>query len=100
MVPLTVCARRAAGLTHQHTAASARLTNLITRDLFLRTDFFSILFCRSGVIRLLWTDQLRNPWTVKLDHKEKSMSMGLGPWVMGLDRLTPYQNSSRKPNWI
>src|SRR5437899_112657 len=79
MVPLTVCARRAAGLTHQYIAASARLTNITARDLFLPMGFFSILFCRSGVIGPLWTvPPFVTPWTVKLDHKEKWVSMGLG----------------------
>src|SRR2546427_4372993 len=50
MVPLTVCARR------EYIAASTRLAHITTRNMFLPTDFFSILFCRSGVIGLLWTN--------------------------------------------
>src|SRR5882672_3875994 len=50
MVPLTVCARR------EYIAASTRLAHITTRNMFLPTDVFSILFCRSGVIGLLWTN--------------------------------------------
>src|SRR5437870_3534799 len=44
MVPLTVCARR------EYIAASTRLVHITTRNMFLPTDVFSILFCRCGVI--------------------------------------------------
>src|SRR5438132_8534264 len=44
MVPLTVCARR------EYIAASTRLVHITTRNMFLPTDVFSILFCRSVVI--------------------------------------------------
>src|SRR6267142_2687542 len=40
MVPLTVCARR------EYIAASTRLVHITTRNMFLPTDVFSILFCR------------------------------------------------------
>src|SRR6266850_7233188 len=44
MVPLTVCARR------EYIAASTRLAHITTRNMFLPTDVFSILFCWCRVI--------------------------------------------------
>src|SRR5882724_8121997 len=55
MVPLTVCARR------EYIAASTRLAHITTRNMFLPTDVFSILFCRSGVIGLLFGRT--QPWS-------------------------------------
>src|SRR5712664_3872703 len=82
MVPLTVCARRGAGLTHQHIAASAKPINITTRELLLPMVLPPFLFSWSGFIRLLWT----NPKSVSPEGQiasQREMVVN-GAWARGL----------------
>src|SRR2546427_8067129 len=54
MVPFTVCARS------EYIAASTRLVHITTRNMFLPTDVFSILFCRCWVIYVTSTQHRLN----------------------------------------